>query len=184
MAGGTRPLRCALNRETGTFLDEVKIVCHCMHASLGRAKKSVVRAQTAMSRRRREPSSTPAKVRVRLAAVDSAVHTRSSFLSLFLWPDVSLAARYLSRCSISVSLLPSHLSSSALLAARSPLCLSIRPSPILCPVLALSRPLRVAYSLWRARMVSTYSVRRSNALSARTDSARVYKRPLRDTTPH
>lgn len=60
------------------------------HSRSNGKKKSVVGAQTAMSRRRREPSSAPAKVRVRPAAIDSAVHKRSRF-SLFLYLDISLA---------------------------------------------------------------------------------------------
>lgn len=108
-----------------------------------------------MSRRRREPSSAPAKVRVRPVAVDSAVHKRSRF-SLFLYLHISLAP------DISLSVL-------SLFRSR-PLSISLFPSPRVCsssfypPSLSVSRPfslsisfsiapLRVAYSLWRASMV-------------------------------
>lgn len=106
-----------------------------------------------MSRRRREPSSAPAKVRVRPAAKDSAVHKRSR-LSLFLCLDISLAPD----ASLSV-LSPFHsrpLSISFCLPTF--VFVSLLPSRFVPRPLSLSislsiAPLRIAYSLWRTSMV-------------------------------
>lgn len=108
-----------------------------------------------MSRRRREPSSAPAKVRVRPAAMDSAVHKRSRF-SLFLYldislaPDISLSVLYLFHScplSISLCLLPCVRSSSFC-----PLSLFVSRFFSL-PISFSIAPLWIAYSLWRTSMV-------------------------------
>lgn len=121
------------------------------HSRSNGKKKSVVGAQTAMSRRRREPSSAPAKVRVRPAAIDSAVHKRSRF-SLFLYldislaPDISLSVLYpFHSCPLSISLsLPPCVRSSSFC----PLSLFFS-----LPISFSIAPLWIAYSLWRTSMV-------------------------------
>ena len=110
-----------------------------------------------MSRRRREPSSAPAKVRVRPAAKDSAVHKRSRFslfrcLDISLTPDASLSRYYL--CFV----LAGCLSLSASLRAYVRLRHALLPSRFVSRPFSLSislsiAPLQLAYSLWRTSML-------------------------------